>query len=440
MSRLVGFHAEVTDLKGEVLAVLQDIKETEVIIPLNETRTAKLTLSIYNPVLMKHGMSLVAPMSRLIRIRYNGYLVFWGRILLPTWKGEEAKVELSCIDSSVMYKKHYHTYGCQAVDVGYFVDGTGMFCLAESVEPLQTQKSPRLGAGVYFGIDHTTHQIHVKPIGDLEPDADQGSFRKVARGDQIWESMVNLSQIEGPPVHEGGIPVLGPDFELQPVDEETEQTTYNRTAKTYGTRAWTPYFHAQLNVYDKQGEDKSGTIIWHYGWGRNNLRDCEYAPNGDEIKNYAVAVNPGGPSSSSDFTSRAGAHNPKSWEEYGILGAWITAGQVDPLSILQAAADATVEAYAWPLEAIVIYPKREGELSGNVLYTYMKDYKVGDIIKASLRKGALNFAGSARVIQVTLKQVENGTSEEAIEEVLVTPELGEGEVEKGDDLSGLDGG
>ena len=198
-----------------------------------------------------------------------------------------------------------------------------------------------------------------------------------------------------------------------------------------------------MNVSDKQGTDKSDTIIWHHNWGKNNLANFQFAPNGDEVNNYAVAVNPGGPRSSTDFTSRAGSHNPNSWKEYGILGAWITAGQVDPLPVLQAAADAQVEAYAWPLQAITVYPKRQGDLKSDVLYRYMDDYIVGDVISASVRKGAFRMRGEGRVTQVILKQVaadNGGSTREVQEEVLLIPEPGESEAQAGDDLSGLDGG
>lgn len=439
---MLGFRIQVTNLKGDVLATLDGFKDTEVVVPLNDSRTAKTTLSIYNPQLMKAGMSLVQPLSRMLKIFYNDHLVFWGRILLPEWDAEAGTVELSCIDSSFIYKKHYHTFGCRAVDYGYFVDGSGMWTLAESVEPLQTQKSPRLGAGVYFGLDTTAHQIHKKPKVLTEPDEGDGAFRKVARGDNVWESMQNLTQIEGPPAHTGGIPIIGPDLELQPIDANHPPTTIDRHhGKTEPEeREYQPYFHAQMNVHDKQGSDKQGVIKWHCGFGKSNLHNFHFAPNGDEVKNYAVAVNPGGPRSSSDFTARAGSHNPASWEEYGILGEWITAGQVDSLPVLQAAADATVQAYAWPLQAITVYPKRQGEISGDLVFSYMDDYEVGDIISAYVRKGAFRMRGAGRVTQVILKQVTEAGSRLAQEEVLLIPEVADGEAERGDDLSGLDGG
>ena len=135
----MAFACSITNLKGVVQAVLRDFRKTQVVIPLCDSRTAKTTLSIYNPVLMKYGMTLLSPMDKMLKVRYNGHLVFWGRLLLPVWKAEEGIVEIPCIDSSVIYKKHYHTFGCRAVDYGYFVDGSGMWTLAESVEPLQTQ-------------------------------------------------------------------------------------------------------------------------------------------------------------------------------------------------------------------------------------------------------------------------------------------------------------
>lgn len=445
---MLGFDIKVTELKGDVLATLVDFKDTQVVIPLNDTRTAKTTLSIYNPILIKNGMGLLAPLARMIKILYNGHLVFWGRILLPEWDAETGLVTVNCIDSSFVYKKHFHTFGHRAVDYGYFVDGSGMWTLAESVLPLQTQTSPRLGAGVYFGVDTTVHQIHKKPKVGLEPDIGDGAFRKVARGDNIWESMQNLTQIEGPPAHTGGIPIKGPDLDLQPVDADHPPTTIDRHHKEaeeegIKERPYGPYFHAQMNVADKQGTDKTSEITWHCGWGRNNLRNFQFAPDGDSVKNYCVAVNPGGPRSSSDFTARAGSHNPSSWEEYGIIGSWITSGQVDSLSVLQAAADAQVAAYAWPLQNIVVYPKRSGDVTSDVLYTYMDDYVVGDVIAASVRKGALHMLGSGRITQVTLQQVSNsqgGSTKQVQEEILLIPEIGETEAEQGDDLSGLDGG
>src|SRR6201985_1027386 len=219
-----GFQIQVTDLKGEVLATLANFKDTEVVIPINDSRTAKTTLSIFNPALMRGGMALVQPLSRMLKIFYNGHLVFWGRILLPEWDADQNQVVINCIDSSFMYKKHFHTFGCRAVDYGYFVDGSGMWTWAESVKPLQTQKSPRLGAGVFFGIDTTVHHPHKKPAKFLEPGEADGAFRKVARGDNVWESMQNLTQIEGPRAHAGGTPIKGPDLDLQPIDAEPPPT------------------------------------------------------------------------------------------------------------------------------------------------------------------------------------------------------------------------
>ena len=256
------FDVQITLLNSTVLATLHDFSETEVFIPINESRTAKTTISVYNPMLVKLGMGLVQPLSRMLKIWYNRKLVFWGRILVPHWQGERGIVEITATDASLCYKHNNHKYGDKAVDDGYFVDGSGMWVLAESAACTQKQLAAGYPhPGVVFGNDNTVHQLHVRPTGEnLEPHVGEGAYRKAARGDNIWDSMVNLSQILGPPAHEGGVPVTGPDFELVPIDATTGRTTKRGSLdELHAGLEVGPGYHAQLNTYDRQGTNREKT-------------------------------------------------------------------------------------------------------------------------------------------------------------------------------------
>ncbi len=281
---------------------------------------------------------------------------------------------------------------------------------------------------MYWGHDLTTHTPHVKPAAaTLEPVAGEGWFRKVARGDNVWQTMTDFSQLEIPALEDSMSHIIvpaafGPDFELEPVDAQHLPVG----------GVWSPGYHAQLNTYDRQGTDKSGTVIFHNGFGRNNTDQLVYEPDGDLVENYAAIVYPGGPRGSSDNTRVGLAHDEASWLEYGIHGYWQTAQTGDPLDLLKAAAKTHVKYYAQPLDTFTITPTREFRTAGNVgaidrlgdqqPYKYIDDFIVGDVVSAAVKKGALQKELPGRITKVTLTQVDSDRNVDVTLDVV--PEVG----------------
>ena len=94
---------------------------------------------------------------------------------------------------------------------------------------------------------------------------------------------------------------------------------------------------------------------------------------------------------------------------------------------MQAKATSTVEAYAYPLQAITIVPKQQGtsDAEDTSVYTYLDDYFIGDVISAAVKKGAFRMEGAGRIVSVTLEQVKGskGAALRVQEEIALVPEV-----------------
>jgi hypothetical protein len=347
------FRVFITDQEGVVVAAPERWEDTEVVIPLNDSRTARTTISLHDV-----AAAQVTPLDRLLKVYYGSLLVFWGYILNPIWDAAAGTVEINAHDPTIKLKHHFHRYGDTVVENVVPVNGTGMRNILLSAAPTLAQQGRGvLSHGIEFGTDTTTdHGVNRVPI---------------ERGTNVWESLLSLSES-----------AIGPDFEFVPDD------------------TLDPHAYVVFNTADTLGTDITDDVVFHYGFGVDNLENFVYSPDGDAVRNYMVVVPPGGTTDSTD-TRRALSHSEASWLQYGIYQGWESSGQrdVDP-AYLQQIADAWVDAYAEVPKFFQIDPKPDHPR----VPVYGSDFNVGDTIRAAVKQGQLAQEVEGRIVSVTLSQ------------------------------------
>lgn len=365
--------ARLTTIWGEHLDSVYDHQGIEVVWPLNDSRTAKVSLSIYDPILR-----FVKPVETLLNITLGPYLLFYGFITQPVWDAAAGTVEVNAHDVTLKLKHHFHRFGDVVVDIGYPLDGKGMRQLIESSIPNERQLARGVVPnGILWGSMTGTFQ-GPQPTTDTPLETD-GLWGKAERGSVVWDTLTNLAQS-----------VVGPDFEFQPIDEFHQPLV---------SEGFIPGYIAQLNTADRLGGFKEDELLFQYGHGVDNLENFVYQPDGNEMWNYWAEVNPGGQRGRTDL-NRALRHDEASWLKYGIFGRMESAKQTYDVSVLGDRAKAMVQAYAYPPDFFQIDPRPDDPSVPKLI----EDYQPGDRIKASVKKGYLSQELIGRIISATVTQ------------------------------------
>lgn len=395
--------AQICDVMGEPIAGATIYRTgegggLEVTDPLNDSRTARLTLNLHDKA-ARHAR----PLDRVLAVTYGPYLIFKGPILQVSTDYAAATVTVNAHDATIRLKHHYHRYGDLACDSQYPVDGRGVRQLVESALPTATEMADDMPPnGILWGHDSTTH----------EPAGDTGIWSgPVKAGTNVWESIGNLTQLFRPPLTEDG-PPLGIDFRFRPVDKDHPGV--------YG--AVIPGFFCELDTTDRLGTDKHETLILEHGQGVDNAENVTHEPDGDVVRTRATFVPPGGLKNRSDTRyGTANASGPQ--HDYGLMEGYESSGQAkDAQTVLKAKAKDIVQAYARPPDFFTVSPRMSHYPD---VPTYPADIKVGDTITARARKGTRQVELVGRIIMATIQAVDQaGNSRvtlECVPDLDVTP-------------------
>ena len=371
-------HAAITDIWGNRVCSIWQYRDLEVIEPLCDTRTAKLVISLSDP-----AVAHVLPVKRLLKVTYGPFLIFWGHIVRPSFNYDENTCEVNAHDPTFKLKHHYHRYGDIVVDYGYPMDGTGMRQLIESSVPIEPQLDRDIpGNGIAWGVD-TAYVQAAKGENNTEPpfDGHESIWKRAERGANVWETITNMREAVG-----------APEFRFRPVDAEHPGP--------YGAQP--AGFFCEMDTAVRMEEDKTSVVQYEYGFGRMTADNVVEEPDGDVMRNYWVQVYPGGERSRDDEARKALFHDEASWVEYGIMGGWESSGQPDTQKSLAAKAEAWVRAYKIPPTFVTVTPAidRPG------VPVYMQDFECGDRITVRAKKGFRSLNMQARVIRVTVRQVD----------------------------------
>lgn len=340
--------------------------------PLNDTRTCRFNCPITDTnALNQSNVQHFLPLQRYVMAIYNNRPVFWGPIVKPVFNFKENRVEVNATDVSIYWKNH-HLDPAEAEDpLDYAVNGLGLESLVTRAEPTAAEYAD---GAVDTGINFAGNDIENYLIG---AESERRTHR-LRPGQSIFDGVQELSE-----------PLDGPDWDILPINE-----AYDPFTETPG-----PGYYAMLRARERIGQDKSLDVIFHYGWGRTNLDNFIYEPDGDTIRNRAVVANSRG-------KYKVAKYIP-GYAKHGIMEEWEDSN-VPRLDYAAFKAKRIVSAYGEPLQTFTIEPTWDQGLMGSAASTpfrYPSGYSVGDTIRAIAKLDRMVVDSVGRVIKVTLTQL-----------------------------------
>jgi hypothetical protein len=332
------------------------------VIPLNDARTASVTVSVFDPVCETLDGLNPIPYGVFLKAYYRGQLVFWGPVKVRTVDLTAGTVRLDAVDMSLRMINHFLRRGDLLLADGQFteqnqdegfvpVSGVGVKALRDAAAT--SSLFPTLG--VDDGVDSFT---------------DVSAVIGVTRGDGVWDKVLEIGSS------------LGPDIELAP-DESTAQR------------------YATLNTSDHQGSDKSAIVVFHHGTGRQNLDSLSFVE-GEEFFNFVHILDRDGKFRVTvvDYASVLAVGPYIRWEhtEYDAPNGTPDA---DVQAVLQARGEDLLKAYGKPLLALTLGLTVETDDT----YHYLEDFIVGDTVGVAGKAGFVTLPEFPyRITRVTIRQ------------------------------------
>lgn len=366
-------------------------QDDEVPIVLNNSRRAKVTLRMDSDYNLVHTVML-EPRAYMLQAYFRNKIHFWGPIQFIEGSLKDGLMTLHGLDQSIRLIHHQLRRG----------DLAG---IAEPGQELRKRNDDRGSVSIdHVGLrllrdagNNTAEQTAagVPDLGIIDGTndfvADPEALMGVTRGDQVWNAMTQLSES------------LGPDFELEPIDN------------TVGA-------YCKLNTYIQQGTDVSDEVQFHFGTGLKNVEDMTFT-DGTEYVTHAHVLDRGNLYRFTEANSQARARTGPyvRWDttdfDVGQTHNSIAAAYAEP--VLRAHGQNILKAYSQPLIVITVTLPldRDSDLH------FGEDYKIGDIIGFAGKSGDFemyDFGASLphRIIGVTLK----GESEDTRPILTVVPD------------------
>lgn len=365
----------LTDRRGVRLATIRNRKgERMVGVHLNDMREARVGFS-----LEEEAAAYVMPLATRLKAWLNGYIVFNGPVLSCPKDSAQDFCQVYAFDpgrqlaaSYVQVPEPWQRYGFTALQV----EQTEILARLMEHPPSAT-----LLAGGWA--DHGIMRGFLEATGVRRD-------RNYEPGKQVWEAITQLTGVIG-----------GADVELEPLDRED---------------GWV----AQLNAWQRQGEDRSETVQFADGTGRNNCR---------------IRHDPGGPETVTRFTSIGQAdfgaepphytsEQPQAIEAFGYWEGFEGRPDISEASTVEEHAQGVVSAQAFPPDFLTIAPAIEG---GNVRFDPATGealvagfgvpprigprsdphaaYWVGDDVAVFVRSGNVRGDWVARVTDAAIREV-----------------------------------
>lgn len=377
---------KVCDLEGNTIGMLNQFAGVQGMIPWMDSRTGEAVIAMSDPLAKE-----LYPLKRIIKLYYGSrdHPAITGILLKPSYDFAAGTVSISFHDPSIKLKHHYHRFGDIVVDKGFPVDGRGMRRLIESSLPTVNQVARLIPDNhISWGLNVTV---------DQDPKDEGGIWGKCERGDNVWDSVIELAQKD-----------IGPDFELEPRDDLTKTGHFVRL--NVGAKPTDAEGGFPLSVdYTDPSPSGSGLVAFHYGVNAAGFR---YDPDGSAVRNHYTAVIPGGPRNRSTADGdMAVYHSELSLAIYGIYESFESVSGDDiPHSLLEADAKGWVRNYRMPPEYFEVNPRQDAP---NVP-KFMEHFKVGDFIIAGGRRSGFEREVSGRVLQATISQDRPGSRQSTL--------------------------
>lgn len=363
----------------EYVGRIADPQDGDLPIVLNNSRRAKVTLRMDSDYNLVHTVML-EPRAYMLQAYFRGSLKFWGPIHFIEGSLKEGTMTLNAVDQSIRLIHHQLRRG----------DLAGIAAPGEELRKRNDDRGSvsidHVGLRLLRDAGNNTAEQTAAGVPDLgiidgsnDFTADPEALMGVTRGDQVWNAMTQLSES------------LGPDFELEPIDD------------TVGA-------YCRLNTYVQQGTDVSDEVQFHFGTSLNNVEDMTFT-DGTEYVTHAHVLDRGNLYRFTEANSQARARTGPyvRWDTTDFDVSQIrsfAAARAEP--VLRAHGQNILQAYSRPLIVITVtLPLDEA----SDLH-FGEDYNVGDIVGFAGKSGDFemyDFGASNphRIIGVTLKS-ENG--------------------------------
>lgn len=384
----MGLTWSIYNRDNQLLSRLGERSGGQVVGTLNGDRAASVTIPLDSDA-AAHALAL----RRFLHVRLDGEVLHHGPIMQPragAGQGDPGTITLESVGPSVqlsrMFHFVFHEEDPDQVTGFNMPDGLIQMVLIATA-------ADRYAAGGQPG-----HTIDWGPGGFLNPPNPHvvGPFRQLGLpdGSNIWDTMTRLANMDG-----------GTDFEFQPLLNDL----YTHIFRTYA---------------GGQGADKTGSVRWEWGWGKENVLSWAHAPDGSGVVTRAFVIGPD-PTVAGRSPLVADVYHDAAVAE---LGAWanvitrqdlqshaalgkVGAGEVgakrEPVSVLELAS-------APPQDQIATFNanvRREGKPRYGAGYKVAPpecggDVWLGDTVAFSARKGRYRLEYEGRVTTATITEQE----------------------------------
>lgn len=344
------------------LARIEDFQEAQVEIPFNDARSASVKISMNDPACLQ-----VLPLKVMLHIVYvtpnSARLVFWGPVTVPEWSSEEETVTINAVDPSLRLAWHYIRLGDQILNAPTHptlpnpygkgmipLDGHGLRMLRDCGVVGGTIPYLGIADGVFAGDEYPNDTFFkIKP--------------SPGRGSQVWQTWLEAISHQA-----------APDFELEPRDD-------------------IPGAYCRINTFNQQGNPDPLGLILHDGFGKDNCR-IDYRPGGKLITHAHIL--------SQADKLRITIQNSAAATEYGAYIWWDSTNyKADNTEALALRGRQLIAAYSSPPDYYDVKLNPDSDMY------FMEDFGVGDLMIAAIRRGYLRRRIEGRVVQVTLKQIDD---------------------------------
>lgn len=391
----------ITDRPGtgskDTMRRMFQYSDLEIVHPLSDVRTCRFKSPIYdvNALGQSNIQHLKLPLRRFVKVFYLGRLIFWGPIMNPIFNLQEGTVETSAVGGAIpwLMNHHFHTGDDALAGVEYTSDGLwDLFSAARltASEDASGFKELLMVAGALEAMDGLL-DVDSNPVL-LVPEI----------GANVWDTGTELTDS-----------AAGPEFDILPIDEDHDPDG------AFAAATVKPI--CQLNAGERLGQDRAtgaDAHIFHFGFGRTNLGNFIYAPDGSLLRNRFVAQH------EDDKDLIKVAKHGDSMQAIGILEGWETpVGDYTPEGLGDYARK-QVETYGEVPQTFTIEPVWDQGLMGSAASTpwrYPTGFYTGDTIRGVAKKGELYVDLIGRVTNVTLTQV--NAAENVQSQVEMIPEV-----------------
>lgn len=347
--------------------------DLEVVDSLNDARTCKFSGPITDTnALNQSNVQHFLPLARFVKVIYRDRPIFWGPVVKPVFNFAQNRVEVNCIDPSIWMMNH-HLDTIEAEDNDEIkVNGAGLEDLLFATYLTSTEFAA--------GFQEFPSTLGVGEDYFISPESSSSERRTqhIDNGTPIFDAMQQISSAAD-----------GPDWAFLPIDERYDPYDH------FG-----PGFGVSFIAVQEIGTDKQDEVIFHYGFGRTNLENFTYEPDGALVRNRHVVQNGRG------RVYRVAKYGD-GMQALGIMEGWETGDDAKP-AYLAEKARLVAESYGDPLPTFTIEPTWDQGLMGSAASTpwrYPTGYTVGDRIRVQAKLDRMDLDLVGRVTKVTLTQL-----------------------------------